>query len=474
MGGSLSCLKSKKGSKANKNKINDSSSSSSSDSDSIHRSESLKRHKVTLTFSPTRNDDNLQMDFSKFEKEMLEAHNDLRQRHNAGPLKIRSDLTKHAQNWAKELAKRGQMVHSKDSKFGENLAMTTKANPTGEEVSRMWYDEIHDYNFNKGGFSKVTGHFTQLVWKDTSFIGIGFATSGRTLYVVANYDPPGNYIGRFIENVVYGNGPAPKTQFNSQPQIKKGNKENSSDEKVEVSEKTNVEDYTDEKGRRARKTTKITTTTTTSGTKKSTKTKTETHIEYLSEESPTHSIKDTNVFGEKIRKIKIGDDFDRRTKNNSKSQKMSSSDLASFEADCISRHNELRKMHGASNLRRNAELQKKAQKWAEHLVKIRKLQHSTGNDTGENIAYKYSSDLRAFKGREMVDMWYNEIKDYNFNKPGFSSSTGHFTQVVWKDTDEIGVGVAYDGNGTCFCVANYKPPGNFQGEFEQNVQRKRF
>ena len=32
-------------------------------------------------------------------------------------------------------------------------------------------------------------------------------------------------------------------------------------------------------------------------------------------------------------------------------------------------------------------------------------------------------------GQKTVDMWYEEVKDYNFSRPGFSSKTGHFTQV---------------------------------------------
>ena len=26
-----------------------------------------------------------------------------------------------------------------------------------------------------------------------------------------------------------------------------------------------------------------------------------------------------------------------------------------------------------------------------------------------------------------VNMWYNEVKNYNFNNPGFTMNTGHFT-----------------------------------------------
>ena len=67
-------------------------------------------------------------------------------------------------------------------------------------------------------------------------------------------------------------------------------------------------------------------------------------------------------------------------------------------------------------------------------------------------------------------MWYDEIKDYNFNKPGFNSNTGHFTQVVWVDSVELGVAKATAKNGMQFVVARYFPPGNILGRFPDNVK----
>ena len=65
-----------------------------------------------------------------------------------------------------------------------------------------------------------------------------------------------------------------------------------------------------------------------------------------------------------------------------------------------------------------------------------------------------------------------EIQKYNFNNPGFASGTGHFTQVVWAETREIGIGKA-SVDGQTFVVANYIPAGNVVGRenFEKNVQR---
>lgn len=67
-------------------------------------------------------------------------------------------------------------------------------------------------------------------------------------------------------------------------------------------------------------------------------------------------------------------------------------------------------------------------------------------------------------------MWYDEVQKYDYNKPGFSAETGHFTQVVWKNSNKLGFGYA-NVNGYTASVALYSPPGNYQGQFPQNVLR---
>lgn len=65
-------------------------------------------------------------------------------------------------------------------------------------------------------FSKETGHFSQLVWRETTSVGCArFECNGETAdgdeenaapgwYVVCEYYPPGNVQGRFDENVLRG------------------------------------------------------------------------------------------------------------------------------------------------------------------------------------------------------------------------------------------------------------------------------
>jgi len=216
-------------------------------------------------------------------------------------------------------------------------------------------------------------------------------------------------------------------------------------------------------GRRIRVTTKVTTTTTYSGCSKSTSEETEVHTEYISDDHGNESSCPVEESSKDLSRLEIG---------GSAKSTLSSSDYKLFQKEMLDRHNHYRANHQASRLELNSELSKEAQKWAEHLLNIHCLQHSN-LDAGENIAYKFTSGDERVTGAEMTDMWYDEIKDYDFNNPGFSQGTGHFTQVVWENSKELGVGVATDGKGTCFAVANYKPAGNYRGQFPDNVKPKR-
>lgn len=67
---------------------------------------------------------------------------------------------------------------------------------------KLWYDnEIIQFNYEKGGFSQKTIHFTQVVWKSSQELGIGYVRKGINIYVVANYSPPGNYRGQYQHKI---------------------------------------------------------------------------------------------------------------------------------------------------------------------------------------------------------------------------------------------------------------------------------
>ncbi|XP_018798318.1 PREDICTED: repressed by EFG1 protein 1-like [Bactrocera latifrons] len=136
-----------------------------------------------------------------FEKACLEAHNKFRAMHGTPPLSINPNLTQVAAKWAQNLAKRQKMEHSPNGKYGENIYYSSGQQVTPDMPAKMWYDEIAKYDFAKSVFNPYTGHFTQLIWRDTKQVGVAYATSGEKVWVVANYDPPGNVNGFFKDNV---------------------------------------------------------------------------------------------------------------------------------------------------------------------------------------------------------------------------------------------------------------------------------
>jgi len=142
-----------------------------------------------------------------------------------------------------------------------------------------------------------------------------------------------------------------------------------------------------------------------------------------------------------------------------------------FQQECLRVHNDYRKKHQAPDLVLNPKISAFSQEWANNLAARDTMQHSQGSGYGENLYMKWSSGTTTVTGQEAVDSWYNEIKDYNFAYGGFSGKTGHFTQVVWKSSKELGVGKATSRTGRIYVVCNYSPPGNYTnaGMFAANV-----
>jgi hypothetical protein len=139
--------------------------------------------------------------------------------------------------------------------------------------------------------------------------------------------------------------------------------------------------------------------------------------------------------------------------------------LAGEQEALLSLHNNYRGRHCVPPLTWSAELAASAQQWASNCS----IAHGPRpkNKVGENLAWGYQRTAQS-----VVDAWYKEVKDYSYGSPGFRSSTGHFTQVVWKGTTQVGCGVA-----TClwgslrFWVCRYTPQGNWAGQFPANVPR---
>ncbi|KAJ1032697.1 hypothetical protein NDA16_000719 [Ustilago loliicola] len=145
---------------------------------------------------------------SSFAQTILKLHNEARAKHSASPLVWDSTIASAAESWASGC----KWAHTPNNPYGQNIAAGTAPQFGATDSATMWYDEIKLYNFASGAYSDATGHFTQMVWKGSKKLGcaikecsasqLGLGSSGTAKYVVCNYDPPGNYLGQFLQNVL--------------------------------------------------------------------------------------------------------------------------------------------------------------------------------------------------------------------------------------------------------------------------------
>ncbi|MBL9130405.1 MAG: hypothetical protein JNG86_04350 [Verrucomicrobiaceae bacterium] len=123
-------------------------------------------------------------------------------------------------------------------------------------------------------------------------------------------------------------------------------------------------------------------------------------------------------------------------------------------------HNEARAQVGAAPLVWSDELSEFAQEWADELARRDTMKHRGGHSYGENLAYGTHVNAAA-----AARMWLDERSAYDGGPIGQGnfSAIGHYTQMIWGSTTEVGYGIARVGRNT-YVVANYAPAGNVIGE----------
>nr|XP_006824134.1 PREDICTED: low-density lipoprotein receptor-related protein 2-like [Saccoglossus kowalevskii] len=139
-----------------------------------------------------------------------------------------------------------------------------------------------------------------------------------------------------------------------------------------------------------------------------------------------------------------------------------------FEDQLLEAHNYFRCLHGVGALSWNTTLALKGQRVAQNNSESGKLEHTSLYDYGENLAVTRMEDMSYATGYGFVKLWYDEIKHYDYSKPGYALETGHFTQVVWADSKTLGCGAVDDGNRD-WLACEYSPPGNYNNQFSSNV-----
>jgi uncharacterized protein YkwD len=139
---------------------------------------------------------------------MTDMHNKFRPVHEVPELESLNRLKLSALNHARRISHSGTMNASGPSNTGVNLAMMggnvnfQNCYNIGLNNFELWYKGKDKYDYKNGSFSMDTGSFTQVVWKQTHYIGCGVSIENNQAFGVCHYQPPGNVMSQFQENVL--------------------------------------------------------------------------------------------------------------------------------------------------------------------------------------------------------------------------------------------------------------------------------
>ncbi|CAI5499438.1 unnamed protein product [Closterium sp. Naga37s-1] len=136
---------------------------------------------------------------------ILEEHNKARQEVGVADLAWDDNVAATAQEWATHLASIGcPLEHGGAEGLGQNLYWLSPAGLTPQEdrgAVQSWVDEKADWTPSPipdgCADGKMCGHYTQVVWRDTTHVGCASAQcpDGSGMWV-CDYSPPGNFVGQ--------------------------------------------------------------------------------------------------------------------------------------------------------------------------------------------------------------------------------------------------------------------------------------
>jgi len=362
----------------------------------------------------------------------LQVHNDERAALGIAGLTWSDDLAASALDWAKSLARKNTLKHSNNrDHIGENIARTRSKSNSLEVLLQMWTDEQIYYvdepypRCSSSGNKGDVGHYTQMIWQDTTEVGCGIASGFGRDYLVCQYNPSGNRMGQYAYD-------STQTQVNPDAQA--------------VESPTNIQPEV-----------------------LPTEVTTEIPTSYVPEpQVQTPQVETPQVWTPQVQTPQVQTPQVQIPQVQTPQVQTTATESDPFIARCLQLHNDERSLLNIPGLTWNADLAVSALSWANQLAQKGSLSHSPNRvHIGENVSYTASKPNSIDR---LIGMWLDEKKYFIYapypdcSNSGNSHDVGHYTQLIWKDTTELGCGVA-TRNGKDYLACQYKTSGNRIGKY---------
>ncbi|CAL5091582.1 unnamed protein product [Urochloa decumbens] len=135
-------------------------------------------------------------------QDYVDLHNAARNDVGVGAVSWDDDVAAFAQSYAAERAGDCALQHSGGGPngYGENLFMGgAGADWSASDAVGLWVAEKqwYDHDSNSCAAGETCGHYTQVVWRDSTAIGCArVVCDNGGIFITCNYNPPGNFEGQ--------------------------------------------------------------------------------------------------------------------------------------------------------------------------------------------------------------------------------------------------------------------------------------
>ena len=140
-----------------------------------------------------------------------------------------------------------------------------------------------------------------------------------------------------------------------------------------------------------------------------------------------------------------------------------------FAERLLDAHNAERRQMNVPPLKWSPKLAREAQQWAKYLAGQGRMIHADRNQRGHAGENLWRGSAGDYSAEFMVGAFAAEKRHFtngtfpDVSRTGQWRDVGHYTQVIWRGTEEVGCAIAR-GQRDDFLVCRYWPAGNFYGQ----------